>query len=210
MRRFLKRVLMHVPFLKHYVEFKQSLINRVPLRNYMEYMLFGSQGGVKGIYWPVHKNSEVTHPKNIFVGYNSNPGTRPGCYIQGNGGIYIGNYVQFGSNISIISANHDIYDQSKHVEKKVVIRDYCWIGQGAVLLPGVELGERTIVGAGTVVTKSFPDGNCVIAGNPAKVVKRLDPSQIKKIKMPSEYYGFIPKSIFVKSRFFKDRPNCLQ
>ena len=70
--------------------------------------------GVKDIYWPLHKNSEVTHPRNIFVGINSNPGTRPGCYIQGNGGVYIGNFCEFASNIGVISANHNIYNQKEH------------------------------------------------------------------------------------------------
>jgi acetyltransferase-like isoleucine patch superfamily enzyme len=43
----------------------------------------------------------------------------------------------------------------------------------AMILPGVHLGDNTIVGAGSVVTKSFPEGNVVIAGNPAKIIKKL-------------------------------------
>ncbi len=43
----------------------------------------------------------------------------------------------------------------------------------SVILPGVQLGDYTVVGAGTVVTKSFPKGRCVIAGNPAKVIKEF-------------------------------------
>ena len=73
----------------------------------------------------MHKNSVVTHPNNIYVGINSNAGTRPGCYLQGNGGIWIGNYVHFASNIGIISANHSLYNQMKHEHKEVRIEDYC-------------------------------------------------------------------------------------
>lgn len=202
MKQLIKKILLSFRFVRNYIGFQKSLINRVPFRNYLEYKIFGSQGGKKGVYWPVHRNSEVTHPDRIYVGHNSNPGTRPGCYIQGNGGIHIGNYVQFGSNISIISANHDIYDQSKHISKKVIINDYCWIGQGAVILPGVELGPRTIVGAGSVVTKSFPEGYSVIGGNPAKLIKKIDCDLVRPLIMESEYYGFIPKDIFEKKYHF--------
>ncbi len=132
------------------------------------------KGGGGRVYWPVHPVSEIACPDNIYVGVNSNPGTRPGCYIQGNGGIYIGNFVQFASNIGVISANHDLNDQSKHINNPVVIGSYSWIGQGALIMPGVVLGQRVIVGAGAVVTKSFPEGWCVIAGNPARKIKELD------------------------------------
>jgi len=56
----------------------------------------------------------------------------------------------------------------------VYIGDYCWIGANAVILLGVHLGPHTIVGAGSIVTKSFPEGYCVIAGNPAKIIKKLE------------------------------------
>lgn len=54
-----------------------------------------------------------------------------------------------------------------------MIGDKCWIGMNSVILPGVVLGDNTIVGAGSVVTKSFENGHCVVAGNPAKLIKRL-------------------------------------
>ena len=200
MIRTLKSFIKRVPFIKEYIGFKDSCINKVPLVRYLEYKLFKSQGGVKGIYWPVHKNSEVTHPQNIFVGINSNPGTRPGCYLQGNGGIYIGNFCEFASNIGIISANHNLYNQSLHDCQLVYIDDYCWIGQGAVILPGVRLGKRTIVGANAVVTRSFPDGFCVIAGNPAKVIKVLDKEHVVLPDSPNKYYGYIHKDKFAARR----------
>lgn len=182
------------PPISTYRYFKGSITNRVSFLQYIGFLLRKD----KRIYWPVHKNSEVTHPERIFVGVNTNAGTRPGCYLQGNGGIYIGNYVHFASNIGIISGNHDLYDQRKHVLKEVRIGDYTWIGQGAIILPGVVLGPRTIVGAGSVVTKSFPDGYCVIGGNPAKVIKTLDPNQFKPTKFSTEFYGYIPKEKFAK------------
>ncbi len=180
------------PPISSYLRFRKSLSNKVSFWQYLKFLLRND----KRVYWPVHKNSEVTHPDKIFVGINTNAGTRPGCYIQGNGGIYLGNYVHFASNIGIISGNHDVNDQMKHVNKEVRIGDYTWIGMGAIILPGVVLGTRTIVGAGSIVTKSFPDGFCVIAGNPARLIKTLEPSEFKPTKFRSEYYGYIPKERF--------------
>lgn len=177
-----------------WLRFRKSIMNHVSICQYLRFKLSLN----KQIYWPVHRNSEVTHPQNIYVGINSNPGTRPGCYIQGNGGIWIGNYARFASNIGIISANHSLSDHTKHVESKVIIGDYCWIGMNSVILPGVTLGERTVVGAGSIVTKSFPEGYCVIAGNPAKIIKRLDINMFKRTKYQEEFYGFIPKEEFDK------------
>lgn len=195
MKKYIKSVLLKIPFFRDYYNFKFSITNSVSLAKYLNFRIFFLGGGV---YWPVHKNSEVTHPQNIFVGINSNAGTRPGCYLQGNGGIFIGNYVHFASNIGIISGNHDLNNQMQHVEKEVRIDDYCWIGMNAVILPGVHLGKRTIVGAGSVVTKSFPDGFCVIAGNPARIIKQLDEAEFIPTKFKTEYFGYVPKDSFVK------------
>ena len=70
--------------------------------------------------------------------------------------------------------NHDIYDYTKYVAgKPVVIGDNCWLAANAVILPEVELGPHTIVAAGAVVTKSYPEGNCILAGVPAKIVENI-------------------------------------
>ena len=185
------------PPLKRYHSFIKSQSNHVLFKQWSRFWLRKD----KSVYWPVHNNSEVTHPKNIFVGINSNVGTRPGCYIQGNGGIRIGNYVRFASNIGVISGNHGLYNHMTHDNKEVCIDDYCWIGMNVVIMPGVCLGPRTVVGAGSVVTKSFPDGYCIIGGNPAKLIKELDKDKFVPTKYEEEYYGFVPKEDF--QRFAK-------
>lgn len=63
---------------------------------------------------------------------------------------------------------------------RVTIGDSCFIGMHSILMPGVELGDHTIVGAGSVVTKSFPEGNVVIAGNPAHPLCTLEEFREKK------------------------------
>lgn len=182
------------PPLKRYHRFTKSQSNKVSFGQWIAFWFRRD----KSIYWPVNRNSEVTHPNNIYVGINSNAATRPGCYLQGNGGIYIGNYVHFASNIGIISANHDMYHHMQHVPKEVRIDDYCWIGMNVVIMPGVHLGPRTIVGAGSVVTKSFPEGYCVIGGNPAKLIKELNKDEFVPTKYEEEYYGFVPKKCFIQ------------
>lgn len=193
MKTIIKRIVYFLfPPVKNYHRFMKSQTNAVSFNQWLAYWLRKN----KKIYWPVHKNSEVTHPNNIFVGINSNAGTRPGCYIQGNGGVWIGNYVHFASNIGVISGNHGLYDHMKHDNKEVKIEDYCWIGMNVVIMPGVHLGPRTVVGAGSVVTKSFPDGYCVIGGNPAKLIKELEKERFVPTKYDEEFFGFIPKELF--------------
>lgn len=127
----------------------------------------------RDVPWLVHFSSIVTDWKNIEKKSEwLNPGVSPGCYIQAKNGIIFGENVYIGPSVKIISANHDIENLDTHAEAKpIIIGDKCWIGAGAIILPGVELGEKVIVGAGSVVTKTLNCKNCLIAGNPAKIVK---------------------------------------
>ena len=109
----------------------------------------------RSAYWPVHHTSKVSGVKNILAGVETSPGYMPGCYIQGGGKIYIGDYTQIGPGVGIISANHDLYNNKQSIKKNVEIGKYCWIGMNSVIMPGVKLGDFTIVGAGSIVTKSF-------------------------------------------------------
>jgi serine acetyltransferase len=150
----------------------------------------------KDVYWPVHKTSKVFKSKNIYCGIETCPGYSPGNYIQAMGKIYIGDYSQIGPNVGIITGNHDITDNRKHIVKDVSIGKYCWIGMGAIVLPGVELGDYTIVAAGSIVTKSFSDGYQVIGGNPAKLLKKIDKQVCVFHKSVFEYNGYIRHSHF--------------
>lgn len=157
-------------------------------------------GGNKKAYWPVHYTSTVYDAENIFAGVDTCPGLSKGCYIQGMGGISIGDYTQIASNVVIVSANHDPYDSRKHIAQKVSIGKYCWLGAGAKIMPGVELGDWTIVGAGAVVTKSFPQGHCVIGGIPAKVIKELEKDKCIPFENKNRYFGYIKEEQFENYR----------
>jgi len=111
---------------------------------------------------------------NLEIGNNSNLGF--GCRIIGRD-LSIGDDVMMGPDVLIITENHDTSDTSKAMiqqgqaaGKAVRIRDDVWIGARVIVLPGVEIGEHSIVGAGSVVTKSVPQ-YAVVGGNPAKVLK---------------------------------------
>ncbi len=91
-----------------------------------------------------------------------------------NKGIHFGKNVAVANGVKILSRNHNINNAWEFEPyEDVWIEDNCWIGANAVILPSVHLGQHTVVGAGAIVTKSFPDGYVVIAGNPAKIIRRL-------------------------------------
>jgi acetyltransferase-like isoleucine patch superfamily enzyme len=157
-------------------------------------------GSNRNTYWPVDFTSRIMGGENIYAGIDTCPGFSRGCYITGTGGLYIGDYTQIAPHVVIVTANHDVYNNSIPVKKRVSIGKYCWIGAGAIVLPGVELGDFTIVGAGSVVTKSFKEGYCVIAGNPAKFIKALEPSKCIKYEKREKYYGYLNEKQFNKYR----------
>lgn len=140
-------------------------------------------GENKKVPWPVHPRTIVGGPKNIVFDQSSiNVFQTPGCYWQAHdASITIGKSCYVAPNVGIITTNHDINNPSKHeAGKPISIGDHCWIGMNAVVLPGVILGEHTVVAAGAVVTHSFPEGYCVVGGVPAKVIKMLDKENVNK------------------------------
>lgn len=157
-------------------------------------------GGNRRAYWPVHWTSKVYDVENIKVGIDSYPGYSNGCYIQGKGTISIGDYVQIGPNVFIVSANHDLYDNRKHIPAPVRIGNYCWIGGGGKIMPGVELGDWTVVAAGAIVTRSFPAGYCVLGGTPARLIRELDRDKCVPFSNKIGYNGYIPASRFEEFR----------
>lgn len=128
-----------------------------------------------GVPWPVTAHSKVAGWERVcFDPDDLHNFQSKGCYIQAAAPVTIGKGTYIACNVGIITANHDPEDIKKHTEPRPVkIGESCWIGMNSVLLPGVELGQRTVVGAGSVVTHSFPEGHCIIAGNPAREIRTL-------------------------------------
>lgn len=90
--------------------------------------------------------------------------------------IYVGSYTMIGPNVTIASAGHPILPKlrEKLYQYNIPVRigKNCWIGAGAVLLPGVTIGDNTVIGAGSVVTKDIP-ANVVAVGNPCRVLREI-------------------------------------
>ena len=90
--------------------------------------------------------------------------------------IYVGSKTMFGPNVTVATAAHPILPELRakayQYNLPVKIGENCWIGAGAVILPGVTIGDNSVIGAGSVVTKDVPP-NCVAVGNPCKVLREI-------------------------------------
>lgn len=97
-----------------------------------------------------------------------------GIMIQASNGVRLDRSVLLGPGVKIVSGNHDLDDfgSPSVAEAPIEIGANCWIGANAVVLPGVRLLPGTIVGAGSVVTRSPETGGVVVVGNPARVVRQ--------------------------------------
>ena len=127
------------------------------------------------VKWALHHTSTIHSPEKLTIGKGVFPGDSPGVYINANNGIHIGDFTNLGPNVGVVSSNHDFVNNDAIAPASPIhIGNFCWLGMGAIVLPGVRLGNFTIVGAGSVVTKSFEEGYCVIAGNPARLIKQLN------------------------------------
>jgi carbonic anhydrase/acetyltransferase-like protein (isoleucine patch superfamily) len=158
-------------------------------------------------YWPCHETSLIQGWRNIYCGIETCPGYSPGNFISAHEGkIYIGDYTQIAPNVGIIASNHSLHDNRLFESKDIHIGKYCWIGMGAIILPGVVLGDYTVVGAGAIVTKSFEEGYQVIGGNPARVIKKIDPEKCVFHESEIKYNGYIKNSEF--ESFRKRELNC--
>ena len=133
--------------------------------------LFGEIGEGSYVSTPI---SSIACPSGVRIGKNVY--INGGCLFMARGGITIEDDVQIAANVQLVSNNHDPYERQILTCKPVLIRQGAWIGAGATILPGVCVGRHAIVGAGSVVTKDVPDYG-VVVGNPAKLVKKLDPDR---------------------------------
>lgn len=121
---------------------------------------------------PFHANwggRHVHFGKNVYANFN--------LTMVDDTHIFVGDYTLFGPNVTVATAGHPILPQLRQrglqYNMPVHIGKNCWIGAGAVLVPGVTIGDHVVIGAGSVVTKDLPD-NVVAVGNPCRVLRQIN------------------------------------
>lgn len=120
---------------------------------------------------PFHSNwggKNVHLGKNVYFNFNAT--------LVDDTHIYIGDCTMLGPNVVIATAGHPILpelrEKALQYNLPVHIGRNCWLGAGVIVLPGVTIGDNTVIGAGSVVTKDIP-ANVVAVGNPCKVLREI-------------------------------------
>lgn len=103
--------------------------------------------------------------ENVFINH--------GLTCMSSGGITIEDGVMLGPDVALLTTNHDLDDIQVLKFKRITLKEKCWIGARAIILPGVTIGEGAVVAAGAVVTKNV-EPKTVVAGNPARVIKKIE------------------------------------
>lgn len=151
--------------------------------------------------------ARFTFPEKITLGAWVRIGKR--CYLNGEGGIQVGNGTIFAPEVVVLSSTHrheqenllpfDQYDEFR----KVTIGRGAWIGYRAMIVPGVTIGDGAIIAMGAVVTKDVACG-AIVGGNPAKLIKSRDAAWIESMVKQERY--FLKEVIENGLKRVKDRP----
>lgn len=115
----------------------------------------------------------IIYPQNISIGDRSVIGER--CYLRGPGKINIGMDCQIANNTIIVTSNHVIGNKlysDEVINKDVIIGNNVWMGSGVIILPGVTIGDNSVIAAGAVVSKDVPK-DVIVGGVPAKILKNI-------------------------------------
>lgn len=155
--------------------------SNVAIGDYVYMTCFGKTGVTLGNAVRIREFASVlvtSHLSNPGVGLEVGDGTYigPHCILGAAGGIRIGRNVTLGAYVQILAENHEFGDPHRPVNeqgvvrKGIVIEDGCWLGNSVIVLDGVHIGRNAVVGAGSIVTQSLPDG-AIAVGNPARVLR---------------------------------------
>lgn len=152
-------------------EFNMTRPTDLDKREQMLKEMFAEIGEGCYIEPPFHANFGGRHVhfgKNIYANFNLT------CVDDTH--IYVGDYTMFGPNVTVATAGHPILPELREkgyqYNAPVRIGKNCWIGAGAIILPGISIGDNVVIGAGSVVTKDLPP-DVVAVGNPCRVLRKI-------------------------------------
>jgi acetyltransferase-like isoleucine patch superfamily enzyme len=157
-------------FIINYVP--NHIINRIPFYS-IRHAYYRNVLKMKiGTGSSIHMNTFINRSK-IIIGNNSAINRR--CYLDGRGGITMGDNVSISPEVHLITASHNANSRNfEYYTKPILIEDYVWIGTRAIILPGVTLGKGCVVATGAVVHKDV-EPFTIVGGVPAKTIgKRTD------------------------------------
>lgn len=128
--------------------------------------------------YPELVDRDTSNRSNLKIGSNCYFGNRVSFLVGDE--IKIGDYVLVADDVSFVSENHGMNPESDIPYMNQIlstapinIEDGCWIGEKAIIMPGVSVGKQAVIGAGSIVTKDIP-AYSVAVGNPARVIKQYD------------------------------------
>ena len=151
-------------------EFNATRPSELEKRTQLLRRLFAEIGEDCYIEPPLHANwGAHTHfGRNVYANF--------GLTLVDDGDIYVGDNVMFGPHVTLATAGHpvlpELREKGMQFNQPIRIGRNVWIGAGAIVLPGVTIGDGTVVGAGSVVTKDLPE-NVVAVGNPCRILREI-------------------------------------
>ena len=166
-------------FIKDFKYIKSEFIQGIGKYKFLKNYLIGFFSNRKSFWRLINKNSIIIKPENILISGEIKKSQLmqslmvQALYIQAVNQIEIHSSVLIGPDVKIISANHKDNNSLLYQESpKIRIGEGTWICANVIILPGAQIGKNCIVGAGSIVNKTFGD-NSLICGNPAKFIKKI-------------------------------------
>ena len=158
-------------YLDRLYDFNMTRPTEMDRRNALLKEMFAEIGENCYIEPPLHTNKGGHHvhfSKNIYANFN--------LTLVDDTHIYVGDYTMFGPGVVVATAGHpllpELRQEGYQYNAPVHIGKNCWIGAGALIMPGITIGDNVVIGAGSVVTRDIPS-NMLAVGNPCRVLREI-------------------------------------
>ncbi len=160
-------------------EFNKLLPSQLKEKEALMKKMFAKVGEGTFIEGAIYSNwggRHVTLGQRVYINFN--------LTLVDDTHIEIGDYTMVGPNCTLATATHPLWGpaRQKAYQKNLPIKigKNCWLGAGVIVLPGVTIGDNTVIGAGSIVTKDLP-ANVVAVGNPCRVLREITETDREKI-----------------------------